>query len=252
MKKIFYIVSLLSLTLFGCSSDEEQDDIIIPEVQPTLLKKAVSGSSVFEYSYNGNKISEIKFGGDKITYSYSGDLITNTKTYSSGRSEPIFEVKYTYNTNQNLSQEVLFSYDNGIAEKRVYTYNSNGTISYQEYTGTFASQNTEGKWGLIYYDTAGRVEKLEVYNGVDLFTTTTYTYDAKNNTYRNVLNFDKLISNFESGKNNNILTSITYDANDNIIRQYRNVYTYNSDDFPIALNSYLNGSTIASATDFFY
>lgn len=239
----YSFLSLLLLLFIGCNSDDGNSN----DSDAILIKRSVNGSSTFEYSYNGNKITEINIGSIKIVYSYTGDLITKIKRYYLSSSQLEFETDFTYDVNQKLIEERILYYESGTAEKRVFTYNSNETIFFQQYSGNFSNQNTAGNSGIIYLNTFGDVNKVELFDGINLIRKTEYIHDAKNSILKNILGYNKLISIFDSGKVNNITSITNYDGNDLILSQYHNIYTYNSDGFPVTLTTML-----PSTTEYFY
>ena len=244
----YSFLSLLLLLFIGCNSDDGNSN----DSNAILIKRSVNGSSTFEYSYNGNKITEINIGSIKIVYSYTGDLITKIKRYYLSSSQLEFETDFTYDANQKLIEERILYYESGTAEKRVFTYNSNGTISFQQYSGNFSNQNTAGNSGIIYLNTFGDVNKVELFDGINLIRKTEYIHDAKNSILKNILGYNKLISIFDSGKVNNIISSTTYDGSGVVIDGFSNVYTYNSDDFPVMVTTVVNGNSVPYPTEYFY
>lgn len=73
----------------------------------SLVKRAVTDATVFEYSYNGNKIATISALNQLQTFTYSGNLITKTSRFLNGHSVADFEVKYEYDANQQLIKETF-------------------------------------------------------------------------------------------------------------------------------------------------
>lgn len=145
---------------------------------------------------------------------------------------------------------ILF-YPNYSGSKIVYSYNGNGTISFQSYTGNFTNQNTLVETGTTYINSEGNISKVEIYRGVDLYTKIEYTYDNRNHIFKNIIGYGKLNSNFEGNKNN-LMSKRVYDGNGTLVSGFDSVYTYNSDNFPSSLTPLIIGSSSTSTTEYFY
>jgi hypothetical protein len=200
-----------------------------------LCKKMVVGTFVFDYIYNGNKIDRSMVNGQLYEkYYYTGDLITKKEVYFDNQLRLI--ITYTYD-NGKLATRLFVDLNPDLdpsiteAKKTIYTYNSNDTVSYEEYSGTASDQNTFSGTGIITL-LNGQVIKSETPNGITLI-----TYDDKNYPWKNVTGFDKLIAsnNVVIQGNNNVIT-IQYPNN----QINTNYYEYNDQGYPII--SYTNPS----------
>lgn len=245
MKKLICLISVTLILLQSCSSGDDSSSVSTS----ILCKKEVNGTFVFDYIYNGNKI-ERSLANGKLNrkYYYTGDMITKIEEY---------------NDNQ-LRWITTFTYDNGMlatrlfvdlnpdadpnitsGDKTIYSYNSNNTISYDEYVGTATEQSKYSSTGIITL-LNGQVVKNEAAYG-----TTLVTYDNKNSPFKNITGFDKLMPSYNVvilGSNN----PITIKYYDNIINTF--YYQYNEQGYPISVYgiSSSGSSSISHPTKYFY
>lgn len=183
------------------------------------------------------------------TFTYSGNLITETSRFLNGHSVADFEVKYEYDVNQQLIKETFFDYQSSTADKKVFTYYSDNTVFYQTYSGDLTNQTTLGRNGVFYLNANGEVFKKEEFYQGNLSLRSEYTFDAKNNIFKNVTGFAKLIT-YQNGRFNNVLTSNNYDSGGTLVYGVSAQYTYNFGNFPISVITTSNGSS--STTQYFY
>jgi hypothetical protein len=243
MKKLIYLLGITLLLLQSCSSGD--DSSICSSA--ILCKKQVNGTFVFDYIYNGNKIERSMANGKlNRKYYYTGDMITKIEEYN----------------NNQLRWITTFTYDNGMlatrlfvdlnpdadpnitsGDKTIYSYNSNNTISYDEFDGTATEQSKFSSTGIITL-LNGQVVKNEAAYG-----TTLVTYDNKNSPFKNVTGFDKLMPAFLYGvyQINNPITIKYYD---NIINTF--YYEYNEQGYPISWYAINSSGSSTNSTQYFY
>ena len=184
------------------------------------------------FTYNGKKIvGTTDSDGDYEHYTYAGDLLTNIKYYD---SDDVLqeEETFTYNGNGDLVSYLMIESVGDHGQKEDYVHNSDGTISVTSYYGTAASQPNMASTGVIYF-VNGEVSKIETTTAGFDDSTTLYTYDTKNNPYKNITGYAKIaFVDFDAnGCNHNILTSNTAGTSSN--ESYTTVYTYNALNFPL-------------------
>ena len=235
MKKIIYLLIITFLMLQSCSSGDGSNNVS----STILCKKQVNGTFDFDYIYNGNKMDrEMANGQLNRKYYYTGDYITKTEGYSDNQLRWI--TTYTY-VNGKLATRLFVdlnpdpdpSITSGL--KTIYTYISNDTISYENYSGTATEQDTLISMGEITL-LNGQVVQNEGPDGI-----TIATYDNKNSPFKNVTGFDKLNpSNNVVIQGNNNVSTIQY-PNNQIVTYY---YQYNEQGYPIS--SYIIGSSGSS------
>ncbi|ESU29338.1 hypothetical protein FLJC2902T_07340 [Flavobacterium limnosediminis JC2902] len=251
MRKLIYAFSALALLFASCSSESDGDSGSSVPNGGSLVKRAVANGNTFEYSYSGNKIVSIKALNQLRAFAYTGNLIT--KMYISQNNNPQidYEVKYVYDTYQRLIEETSFNHLDLTATKKIFTHNSDRTISYQNYSGDFTNQNIVGRNGVYHMNANGEVFKKEEFYQGNLSFRQEYTYDSKNNIFINIIGFGKLLT-FEGGMFNNILTSHYYDSTNTLVSGFSNQYVYNSDDFPISMTTTATNSSSTYTTQYFY
>jgi len=178
--------------------------------------------------------------GNYETYTYTGDLITQVKNYNS--SDVLAETEtFTYDANNQLITyvRVQLAADTGV--KVNFAYNSNGTISTTTYYGTASSQPTLSGTGDVVIS-GGEVVMQSSSGSMH-----TYTYDTKNNPFKNVTGFDKIMMiGATGGVRHNVLTDT-----DTAGYVYTTAYTYNGMDFPLTA-TLSEGSSAISTTEYLY
>ncbi len=255
MKKIICLLGFSALVFTSCSSGDSsstttESDVLVTK---TIETYANDGSTVTtNYSYNGKKmVKATDSDGYYEKYTYTGDLLTKVEYFSDADELEETET-FTYNTSGKLATYVRSEWivDQGVREE--FVYNSNGTVSTTTYSGTPTLQTFPLNTSVVYFS-GSEVSMTELYNGSALASMHTYTYDTKNNPFKNVTGFDKIaVIEAESvGLIHNILTD-TYSESSNTFT-YNNVYTYNSLNFPLT-NADTEGTdaTTTITTQYFY
>lgn len=248
MKKILCLFGALTFALTSCSSDDDSSGS--PSSDLVLLKKTITTDSDGEkittiYKYDGNKVISITDGGEFNRYfTYSGNLITRIEyRYPDGEIEQINTYEYK---DDKLVTFVRVSPEDDWGNKEVYTYNTDGTVTVQNYNGDSKSQTYKDGTSIIKFING---EVSEIIPDGNWAGHHKYTYDTKNSPLKNILGFDKLA--FEDGEadgvNHNMLTDMDISEDD----LWKNsTYTYNSDGYPI--KEVDKGSDTPGITEFFY
>lgn len=257
MKKLFCLVAFSALFLTSCGSS---DDSSTNDESGVLLKKTIEtyasdGSTVTtNYTYSGKKmVKSTDSDGYYENYTYTGDLLTKVEYYD-GDDTLLQRETFSYNANGKLTTYLALDLDSDTGHKETYVYNSNGTVSTASFSGDATTQTNPVRTGVVHFTTTGEVssfDSVEIFMGMT--STTSYTYDTKNNPFKNVIGFDKLIfiDSEATGLTHNVLTeSYTSTSQDYV---YTSTYTYNSLNFPLT-DSEIEDTDASSviATQFFY
>lgn len=235
MKKLIYLFCAFTF-LFSCSSDDSNEN------QPILVTQITTNNIVSNLTYNGTKlISIVSESGNTQEFTYTGDLISKIKYYVLGSSN-FTESSFEYNSDGKINMGItLFQGNDPYGVKSVYTYNSDGTISYNFYLGNLVSQTELISSSKLFIGTNDEIVKVEEYdNDGDIFERYEYTYDTKNNPIKNITGFNKLPFN-RDGKYFNVLNCITMGgfSSENLTNQFQ----YNSNNYPSSVSTtYGDGS----------
>ncbi len=273
MKKIIASLSIVLFSIVSCSKEE----VATPEVLGNLPIRIENisegdGNSTTNITYNGNKIVESSDTGNngivyKTVFTYNGDLIVKLESYKGSVLKDSDEYIYENNkikTILSLDNRVNFQTNLPYVEKtkKVYTYNTNGTILEEQFilvNGVYVNQN---RTKLFTYNSTGNLIKSEenstnsYFNGTTNIITTsnytyTYEYDNKNNPFKNITGLNKIsFSDTFSVNNVNKETSTFSSTNDGVpnpnpqpakVREY--VLSYNANDY-LTENKYSYNSAI--------
>lgn len=250
MKKLLYLLTASLLVFTSCSKDDNDSS---DPASSILVKKITDididgSSSTRNYIYNGNKIVSITDEDSSVLkYTYTGDFITKIEEIDKNGNLAV-TTDYTY-TNGKLANEIQKAPNATYYYKTKYTYNADGSVSYDNFRGTLATGDEQeyGATGKFTFKD-GNMVKLEVsYYGNDSLHV--YEYDAKNHPLKNVtglgLLFDDetLVNNIvketsTSGSGANIHTSVT-----------TYTYKYDANNFPTEkVESYQSGSSVSTQT----
>ncbi|MCW4469524.1 hypothetical protein OGH69_11145 [Flavobacterium sp. MFBS3-15] len=221
-----------------------------------LLKKMVEtyedGTSfTTTYTYDEDKlVRKNESDGYRTEYFYTNNKLSGIKSYDD-TNHLTGEDVLTYDNNGRLATRVEYWYaleegDEEWAEKSVFTYNSNGTISRTIYIGDMDSQTELWEEGTITIAN-GNMTKL-----VSEGDTAVNTYDSKNNPMKNTFAQDifTLLDGIYGGKNNLLTYTQTGADPESITR----TYTYNSDDYPTTAveTNLTDGSNDQTNIQYFY
>jgi hypothetical protein len=237
MKKILLLV-IVSCLLSFCSSDSSSssDDTI-------LLKKIIhenenGSTTITTYVYDGKKMKTVSNGTYVSKFYYSGNLVTKVEGYINNLLASVFT--FEYDTSEKLVQYKLVSSDISRSDRYTYVYNNDNTISVNHYTA-IDDDNETLRTEKYFLGIDSEIIKIERYysNGTS---TTLYTYDSKNNPFRNVIGLDKLLNILSEGIKHNTLTKneTAFDSADILTER---VIIYNAQDYPLTVQ--LEGSNDA-------
>ncbi|WP_264560477.1 hypothetical protein [Flavobacterium sp. N2270] len=253
MNKILCLFSAIALFLTSCTGEDSPSSVAIP----TLLKKMIltyDDGSVLEsdYFYTDTKLDSIvKSSGEFERYTYTGDLISRieyTQNGTSNYSEYIIE----YNGSEEVLSTIdLFHTSSPSGIKTIYTYNNDGTISFDAYSGDLFIQNIFFKSGKYFFGANNEIIKVEEYNdNGDLLAEINITHDVLNSPYKNILGYNKLFNRYTQAKFSNVLTS-EWNYTGSPTSSVSSVYQYSSSGFPTSMvESFSEGFAFSYA--FFY
>ena len=275
MKKISLLLSIFAIAIVSCSKDEVTAPAPAPVlgVLPTRIENISEGdgNSTANLTYNGNKIVEYSEPRNSVVYktvfTYNGDLIVKGESFKGSVLEDSDEYIYENNKIKTiLSLENRIDYQTNLPyvekTKKVYTYNTNGTILEEQFKlvdGVYENQN---RTKLFTYNSTGNLIKSEensrssYFNGTtDVVTTSNYTYtyeyDNKNNPLKNITGLNKIGFSDTFSVNNVIKKTSTFSStNDGVInpnpqpaRVSEYVLLYNANDY-LTENKYSYNSAV--------
>lgn len=250
MKKIFFFLSLSAILFTACDGNDDLTPYDPNSSQGAIVKKIIesddSGATLtINFSYNGNKIENfVDSDGDSGVFTYVGDALTRIDYYE-GPTMVVSDI-FSYNGAGKISSYLSIDNEADYATRTDYTHNADGTVSYSSFWGSPLEQLNVALQGK-YFFTGGEVSKVETFdNGVPL-SSETYTYDDKNNPWKNVLGLNEafVFQGVIGGIKHNLLTTSGTSDPHSIS------YVYNPANFPESSTdiSALSGQT---TTQYFY
>ncbi len=269
MKKNLFLSSLIFLSL-SCSSTDVEDGGTDPQY-PFLVTKAIVDGDVYTIKYDGVKILEQSNadGSNKFVYTYTGNVITQIKDYYNGSLNSTTDFTYDNDKLINVKVVSITSGSNTTSIKTLtYSYPNSTTINCTQIRNyTLAGNLQTDKSEIVYTVKDGDVisskEKYYHNNVLAGNITETYTYDDKNNPYKNVKGFDKIelynpwASNDNlSGKKNLVLFTNSNTPTSSAISNYKLVYitSYNTANYPnqITETQYNSSNQVSSSQTTIY
>lgn len=232
MKKI--VLSLITILFFqlfySCSNN---DDNSITPILPTQVIETVEYNGNTEIytaniTYDGNKMVRQDYGLDIVDLTYTGDLITK---FEYKRNNVVIQRnEYTYDNNERLINYKRFEFDDIIGDYGTnvnYDYNTDGSVNFTRYSGYLPNLNLSSS-GTITLNQENLVSTIAFSNG-DSYA---YSYDTKNNPFKNILGVDKIP--FEDDEANSFFRNyISIDkTNSGFSYTTSFIHNYNSNDYP--------------------
>lgn len=245
MKKLLYLLSAVALIFTSCSSDESSSRSTTPILLTKIIDTYEDNSTyTTDYVYSGTKLVSATDSDDEYQlFTYTGNLITKIEYFLSDDTLDQVDT-YTYDSSDRLISFVrVFPTDTDWGDKETYTYNTNGTISVNYYSGDYNSQTTLDQTGVITF-LNGEISQIATSDG----NTDDYTYDNKNNPLKNVLGYDKIY--FTDALTDGIIHNVVTMTSSSTGGSYVNTNTYNTNDFLLTSESVSSVETISS--EFFY
>lgn len=244
MRKVLLFFVASAFVLQSCASDDSGNQ---PTEGGVLLQSTVqttgSDSYTTNYTYNGNKIaSSVIENGDTTLYSYTGNQITSIEVQNAN-GVTSYEFEFTY-SGGHMVEAKRTQTGLGIVMLQTFAYPNATTITGQTFIGDENSQDQ-----LLYdqvYTIGSNGEISTLANTASGSTTTySYTYDDKNNPFKNVVGWSDLL--LLQGVDHNILTTSS-STNGNVTGSESATYTYNTDDYPATSIRTSSGSDPISTT----
>ena len=249
MKKVGLAFSLLVLILSSCSSSDSETT----STSDLLVKKAIvttaEGSLITLYSYDGKKITGSTSNDVSLNdYTYTGDLITTIKHVINGVVSNI--TSYEYNSSNQLITSISEESEPAEVTKKTYVYNVDGTISVTVLKGETEDDLVPFNTQNIYF-IDNSINKIEITNAgsAAINRIINLAYDAKNNPFKNVIGYDKLLL-VERSLNNNVEYRIVNTPG--VTTNYISTYVYDTNDFPLASLKSAGSTASNVTTEFFY
>jgi hypothetical protein len=249
MKKLLYLFSASLLVLTSCSKD---DSPTIDPVTSTFVKKMVStgidGDVTTSITYNGNKVvSFVSNNIYKTNFTYTGDLITKVESLDE-KNVIDSTIEYLYKDGKVISsteKEVGAAYNYKIK----YTYNSDGTVSFEEFKidTTTGVEKEDGTIGKYTFKNGNLVKRESSYYGSE--NSVTYEYDAKYNPFKNVLGYNLLLDNEELGSANNSVKNTRVSGSTYV---NTSTFVYDVNNFPTEEKSFDATGKLENTVQYFY
>lgn len=257
MKKLKSLIGAILLVFISCSDNGTQESI---QKNKKLLLKSIqeispsSGLSTI-FAYDGFKIKEvtttgINVGPKKITYTYTGDLITQENEYIG--DVLYFSNEYTYENNK-LKTAIFKNTNSGsllnlINEtKLVYNYLPENIVEINKYSYSFNNGWEQSQFSpkVKVYFSGDNIIKREIMNSDgEIISILNYEYDNKPNIYKNIIGFNRLFFTNDYTNDFNRFFNIKNISNANNIIKYKESingipteseiceYTINLDGYP--------------------
>ncbi|WP_426486231.1 hypothetical protein [Flavobacterium sp. 2] len=242
MKKILCLFGALTLLLTSCSSDDSSSNSGL--LKKTVITTPDGDKYTISYRYDGNKIvSAIDDSGDvSLYYTYTGDLITKIEFKNpDGTIDQINN--FSYNAEGKLTTFVRVEPNMDWGHKEVYTYNADGTVTAQSYSGDGITQTNKGTSNTIKFVNG---EVSEIVSSAS-WENHKYTYDNKNNPTKNILGMDKIA--FVDGEGNGVKFNILTDTSEGDLWT-NSTFTYNDQGYPT--KEVDKGSDSLGTSEYFY
>ena len=229
MKKFFVLAATALFIMTSCSSDDAQPTN--PDTNTALLKKTVEtyedGSThISNYNYNGNKLTSIiESDGSKILFTYDGELMTEIKYYD---NETLFQTNVlAYDTNNKLITHTMYSHLANASQRWEYTYNTDGTITADNFSGDLNSQTNQLNPYIVTL-LNNNITEVNMDGVIE-----TYTYTNTIDPHSLVTGNNGWSLAFFEGGTNNISTYLYTNSAGDVLENHTYTYTYNNANLPI-------------------
>jgi hypothetical protein len=263
MKKILYTFVVLNLFFASCSDSENTSSTeeiqFFPKTIKTTFPDFPQDNSKSTINYDGNKIVSSVNATTKTKFTYDDNVIIKQETYNIGiQGEETIKnrIIYEYENGKLKTKIAISNFDsshpNGdYIRKQVYTYKSDGIISYSQ-IDVRPETNIETKRGdvnLTYK--LGNLIKMEEINIDPTIANTVFVfeYDNKNNPLKNISGFDLLYS----YSINNVLKTTIKGRLGISEAVFNSTYIYDTNGYPTKCISFTrDGKTPEYETEYTY
>lgn len=224
--KVFTDGAFFSLPYTSTAVVDPTETILLRRIVNTYPGAGIADQTAV-YNYNGNKIvSEIYTDSQGLqtttTYNYDGDNIALIEEREEG--ELVYRETFQYNTSNKLETYIAVDFWEDTSIKETYVHNPDGSIDVTRLIGDLDTQTEDDGTSKIYF-VSGEVDRITFSSG----NTITYTYDNKNNPFKNVLGFNKIA--FVDGEARGISKNILQTTGST--PDFDFTYTYNTDNYPL-------------------
>lgn len=233
LTKIFFLISVIALFLTSCSNDKDDKGKVFVKIIETTENDVVE-NSVFKYQEN--QIISAENSKQRIDYTYANGLISRIVTYDKD-SESSVVLEFSYE-NEKLVQ--LTSSEN---YSIYYSYNSDGTVSYEKFNGTTKNEAQKVYHGTLSFKNKNLIKDERLFDVLDENQTVSlkisYDYDTFNNPYYSILGYDKLLNQGALVSKNNMVQAVsetTVTEGEGTISSaniYKITYKYDADNYPV-------------------
>ena len=249
MKKVLYF--LLLVTLWSCSNDKEDTNsssksVLVKKLDAVDLGKNAS----YTFSYNDTKLDKVAYeiegqtdGIGHYEYFYTGNLISEIKQFNQSNQNTA-RILFEYNSNNALTQVTELDVNANYGLKNVITYNSDGTVEVDRFSGTAASQSTFAYSSLFYFQNG---EFVQENNSGTIQTIVNYEFDSANHPLQNVTGINEikiysalthgLFNRGLMGLNNNLKKQTTFFVADGSTEIVDYTLNYNEQNYPTTIVS---------------
>lgn len=231
-KKIFCVLSVFLLTLYSCSTD--QDDRI-KLVKKIVATSADGSAATTLFTYNGDEIRSIDGVFQHTDFTYTDGLISKTATLDK-TNQFLETIEYTYVAGE-LARAT--SSDNYAIH---YIRNADATVSYEKIALNSGNQEVKIYHGILYFQNENFIRDERIMDdsapGVVSKYTISFDYDSKHNPLYNILGYKKLLGYNEAiSSNNRLITTVmtSVSKNDQTISSakfYKAAFTYDLENYP--------------------
>ncbi|TDD78776.1 hypothetical protein [Flavobacterium caseinilyticum] len=231
-KNIFWVLLILIMALFSCSTDNDNCVKLLRKVVETS-EEGTSETTL--YTYNGNEIVSIEGPQKRIDFTYSDGLITKTVTLNN-KNQLLETIEYRYLESKLVEVESLGNY------KINYIHNSDKTISYERFTIGSANQQVKEFHGTLYFENENLIKDNRILDNMAVGVTSNYNvsfdYDSNHNPLHNILGYKKLLDHMQAISLNNslintvIATTTSGDQVLSVANYYKSSYKYDSENYP--------------------
>jgi len=264
MKKIIYAFVFLNLLSVSCSDSENDSPTkeiqFFPKTIKTTFPDFPQDNTTLNFTYDGNKVVNVVDETTTTKFTYNGNLITKEEIYniSTQGTETIKKrIAYEYENEKLKTKITTSNFDNShpngdYIRKEVYTYKSDGIISYSQ-IDVSVQTNIETKRGdvnLTYK--SGNLIKMEEINIDPTIDNTVFVfeYDNMNNPLKHILGFNLILREYSI---NNVTKETLIGRFGSSLHIYNSTYIYNSNGYPTKFTSFTSdGITPEYTTEYTY
>lgn len=253
-KSYFYFLIIFLTTIVSCTTDngidQTENRLMLPKT--LIVNYGYSDSDVISFTYEGNKIKSILSKSQKNEYVYSGNKIVLETKYKIVNNQDIklSETSFSYVNNKLYSISTIEN-ENVKERKYIFLYNDDGTIKKEDYyfddpSGKVLQSDSND---VLTFDKGNLIKSVYDWgNNRDVITSSRYEYDTKNNAFKNVLGFNKLLYDLDLLYELNVFSAnnITKHVNSPIksgtiiFEPYANtmIYDYDKNGYPTKRTTY--------------